>query len=176
MVTPEAKKYLLFTAVFLLYNVIAIPEALGQSCHRESIVAGDFNNDGRPDIAIANFCRNNVSIFLWTKDGLEFVQDFDLNGSPVSILAAHFGYDGNLDLATGNTNPNTVAVLLGNGDGSFLPPIHFTIPREVLSISAADFNNDGLVDIIVRVPDALCILLGDGRGTFSPPVCFPFKT
>ena len=34
-----------------------------------AIVAGDFNGDGRTDLAIANYCANDVSVLLGNGDG-----------------------------------------------------------------------------------------------------------
>src|ERR1700674_3738612 len=88
-----------------------------------AVVVGDFNGDGKPDLAVANSGSNNVSILLGNGDGtFQPAVNFDAGLSPNSIAVGDFNGDGRLDLAvlqTGNpTNSvaGAVSILLGNGD------------------------------------------------------------
>jgi hypothetical protein len=97
-----------------------IPNAAANTVH--AIVAGDFNGDGRTDLAVANSGSNTVSVLLGNGDGTFQNQVVYAVGShPVALVAGDFNGDGLTDLAVANQLDNTVSVLLGNGDGTFQP-------------------------------------------------------
>src|SRR5258706_363009 len=80
---------------------------------------GDFNGDGKMDLAVADQSGNSVSILLGNgSGGFAAPASYAVGSSPVSIVAADFNNDGKLDLAVANFGGN-VSVLLGNGHGVF---------------------------------------------------------
>ena len=85
------------------------------------VVAGDFNRDGKPDLATANESSNNVSILLNSGTGTFSVSSttYNVGSSPRVIVTGDFNSDGNNDLATVNYLSNDVSVLLGDGTGAF---------------------------------------------------------
>ncbi|WP_257128602.1 FG-GAP repeat domain-containing protein [Bacillus wiedmannii] len=48
-----------------------------------------------------------------------------------------------------NLVTNNVSILLGNGDGTFQAAVNFEVGQSPEVIIAADFNNDGAIDIAV---------------------------
>ena len=150
----------------------------------EGEAVGDFNGDGKLDVAIANggsakYPGSGVSVSLGNGDGT-FTQ---ANGSPISlgqnlsaIVAGDFNGDGKLDLAVTDFTGNAVFVLLGNGDGTFQSPITTPVGNEPLAISMGDFNNDGKLDLAVANynDDTVTLLLGNGDGTFTQPSGSPY--
>jgi FG-GAP-like repeat/Bacterial Ig-like domain (group 3) len=131
------------------------------------IVTGDFNNDGYPDLAVADD-SGTIQIFLGNGDGTfttgSSIQPFVSGGTGegVSLAAADFNGDGNLDLVV-----NGHYILLGKGDGTFT--VGTPAPNAVGTIAqVADFNRDGLADIVVFSEDSdFTVLLGNGDGTFT---------
>jgi len=63
-----------------------------------SIAAGDFNGDGKIDLAVANSGSNSISILLGNGDGtFQTHVDFATNFAPQSLATADFNGDGHLD-------------------------------------------------------------------------------
>ena len=129
------------------------------------IVSGDFNNDGYPDLAIADD-SGTIQIFLGNGDGTfttgASIRPFVSGGTGlgVSLATADFNGDGNLDLVA-----NGHYILLGKGDGTFT----IGTPTALGGIAqVADFNGDGHADIVVFTGDSdFMMLLGNGDGTFT---------
>lgn len=144
-----------------------------------AITLGDFNGDGRLDLAIANQQDNSVSILLGNGDGTFRAKiDTPTGGvGPVGIAAGDFNGDGRLDLAVVNRGSNNVSVLLGNGDGTFTPAAGSPVPvgAEPTAVVAVDFNGDKRLDLAVanQGSNNLSILLGNGNGTFTPATGSP---
>ena len=83
-------------------------------------MAGDFNGDGRTDLAVANYDSNDVSVLLGNGDGTFQNQvTYAVGTGPDALVAGDFTGDGRTDLAVANYGSNDVSVLLGNGDGTF---------------------------------------------------------
>src|SRR6185436_15329399 len=81
-----------------------------------AVVIGDFNRDGKSDLAVANNSAFTISILFGKGDG-KFTAGgiYDAGMSPQSIAAGDVNGDGKLDLATANSFSNDVSVLLGSG-------------------------------------------------------------
>ena len=83
-------------------------------------MAGDFNGDGRTDLAVVNNGSNSVSVLLGNGDGTFQGQvTYAVGNGPDAIVAGEFSGDGRTDLAVASSADSTVSVLLGNGDGTF---------------------------------------------------------
>jgi protocatechuate 3,4-dioxygenase beta subunit len=135
-----------------------------------SVVVGDFNRDGKADLAVANAGSANVSILLSNGTGsFSAAGDFAAGANPVSIVAGDFNGDGKPDLATANLAANNVSLLLGDGSGGFSAPNNFAAGASPNYIAAADFNGDGKPDLLTANSGAgnVSILLGDGAGGFG---------
>src|SRR6266446_2941391 len=122
-----------------------------------SVAAGDFNNDGRIDLAVANRnCPNNncrtasISILMGKPDGtFEPPVDYLLGGPSIdlAVMTADFNGDGNLDL--GVASGGGVTIFLGKGDGTFQLAGQFSTGNDASSVAAGDFNRDGKLDLAV---------------------------
>ena len=128
-----------------------------------AIVAGDFNNDGKLDLAVTDAGGNAVLILLGNGDGtFQPPVSIPVGDEPLAIVAGDFNNDGKLDLATANSEDGTVTLLLGSGDGTFTEAsgAPYTVGKGPDAIVAADFNGDGKLDIAVS--NSL-----DAKGTVS---------
>jgi hypothetical protein len=139
-----------------------------------AVALGDFNGDGAPDIAVADYTSNDVTILLGDGTG-HFVLSpatFATGVGPKAIVAGYFNGDADPDLATANEGSNDVSVLLGNGHGAFAPAASFAAGGQPKGLASGDFNSDGSVDLVTanELTNDVSVLLGDGTGGFSAPV------
>ncbi|HEY9402457.1 MAG TPA: FG-GAP-like repeat-containing protein [Pyrinomonadaceae bacterium] len=137
------------------------------------VKVGDFNGDGKIDLAVANSASapGNVAILLGDGTGsFGAPTTYAVGSNPVSITSGDFNGDGKLDLAVANNGSQNISILLGNGAGGFAPATNLssggTSPN---SIAAADFGGDGKLDLVVVNGQgaSLVILSGDGAGNFT---------
>jgi hypothetical protein len=119
-----------------------------------SIAVGDFDGDGRPDLAVANFNTATVSVFLGRGDGTfrsAVNYPAGLNNC-YSVVASDFNGDGRLDLAVADYSGGTVQVLDGKQNGTFNPPVVFSLPQNREWLAVGDFDHDGRPDLAVSNP------------------------
>ncbi len=124
------------------------------------VVIGDFNGDGKPDLAAANASGNTVAILLNSTASGAASASFTLAASPAvgsnprGIVIGDFDGDGKPDLATANANSNTVSILLnttapGASGASFTLVASPAVGSYPLSVAVGDFNGDGGPDLAV---------------------------
>ena len=133
-----------------------------------SIASGDFNSDGKPDLAVV---QESLKVALGDGNGgFGPVSVFTTDTGPFSILVADLNNDTHLDLAVANRESDTVSVLLGNGAGGFAPATNYITGSAATSVTSGDFNGDGKPDLAVANDFAnnISLLLGNGNGTFAP--------
>jgi len=135
-----------------------------------SVTVGDFDGDGKLDLATADNDTNGaVSVLLGKGDGsFKVPRNFAVGANPASIVTGDFDGDGKLDLATANAGAASVSVLLGNGDGTFQSALAFPVGTQPQSVTAGDFNGDGKLDLATANEGTsnVSVLLGQGNGSF----------
>ncbi|HEV3221323.1 MAG TPA: VCBS repeat-containing protein [Puia sp.] len=146
-----------------------------------SVELADFNNDGLPDIVLANTADSSVTILLGNGKG-EFSASpgspFFSNRFPNDIAIADFNKDGNLDLGIANTEVSFLTVLLGNGKGQFeqapKSPFKVSSKPHTHGIATGDFNGDGNLDLATDSwgENKILIIFGDGKGNFGGQISF----
>ena len=158
-----------------------------------ALAVADVNNDGKPDVAVANFLASTVTIVLGNGDGTfrpgatydsggifaHTVNFADVNGDGKADMLVGNGAG---NFANGNPTTRTVSVLLGNGDGSFQPGIAYDSgASDLSSVAVTDVNRDKVPDLIVASrcgggncanQGSVAVLLGNGDGTLQDPVTY----
>jgi hypothetical protein len=163
------------------------------------VAVGDFNGDGKPDLAVTNLCASSsdctngsVGVLLGNGDGtFQAAASYGSGGYfAFSVAVADVNGDGKPDLVLANNCSSmgtgcsgSVSVLLGNGDGTFQSAKSYGSAGDygANSVFAADVNGDGKPDLIVAnqcAPSGYCgnggvgVLLGNGDGTFRSAVSY----
>ncbi len=145
-------------------------------------VVGDFNSDGKMDIATANQGSNDVSILIADAKG-KFQNapnsPVKVGKMPRSLAVGDFNGDQKTDLAVGNSASNSISVLLGNGNGQFTatPDAPFKVGLRPIAIAVSDFDGDQKADLVVvdNGADDVSIWLGNGAGSFTQAAGSPLK-
>jgi hypothetical protein len=134
-----------------------------------AVAVGDFNNDGKLDVAWVA----NGTLYVSLGNGKGGFGAPISNGSSLGMkqmVIGDFNGDGKLDLA--GIGYGTLIVFLGNGEGTLTQSYNQVVyDGGIEGLATADFNQDGHLDIYVAGwetgPMYFNIYLGNGDGTFS---------
>jgi hypothetical protein len=194
--TPPGRMRVLSSTILLATGLVVLPAvtplfarpflptpSLQAGGGAARIVAGDFNGDGRGDLAVANGDSpeglESVGLLLGQGGGLfrysGAVFTSSLSGA-VALYGGDFNQDGKPDLLleAGCCPFSLVHVLLGQGNGSFVPVNPFAVTGPAF---LADGNADGRPDLVVAsgsgATSRLQLWIGALNGTFTPLAAFP---
>jgi FG-GAP-like repeat len=134
------------------------------------IATGDFNGDRNQDIAVLDTVRNRVYILAGDGNGtFDATGNFITGGEPFGVAVGNFDNNNGPDLATTNRANGSVTTFfnLGRNTGFTSQP-NVKVGRIPKPIGAADFNGDGLDDLVLvntgaRGTDQLTILLNNSK-------------
>jgi len=150
------------------------PRAVTTSSLANAVVVGDFNNDGRADLATSDHNSNSVTVLLGRGDATFRPPRHYPQVSPWSIVTADFDNDGSPDLATDTINAIPPKVLFNKDDGT--GRFDRAVPVADLGghgfgLVAADVNDDGLADLVGtnEFGDNIVVLVNNGDRTFLAP-------
>jgi hypothetical protein len=144
------------------------------------LAVGDFNGDGKPDIAVAVNPSAGipvVQILLGDgRGGFSYGSAFSLTGGACNFSVTDVNRDGKPDLLVDECG--TFQAALNNGDGTFLlGPLY---GGESGTVVVGDFNGDGFPDVGLTFVNPYCdffikygqigVSFGNGDGTFQAPV------
>jgi hypothetical protein len=154
---------------------------VGNGSNACAVAVGDFNNDGKQDLATAYNISDWVAIRFGNGAG-GFTGSTNVPVGPAShpghgiqpdqVVIGDFNNDGNQDFATANYHTGTVSIRLGDGTGGFTgetPTSEITTGTNAHALAVDDFNGDGKQDLAIAnsSPGTVSILLGDGLGAFT---------
>jgi hypothetical protein len=140
------------------------------------VAVGDLNDDGYPDLVVANALSGTVSIALGLGDGRFYAApSFAVADRPLSMKAHDFDGDKIPDLAV--LLGDRITILLGRVDGTFRGVANFAVGFRPSAFVIDDFDGDTIPDLAVANENSnnISIGLGLGDGTFraAPTVAVP---
>ncbi len=155
-----------------------------------AIAAGDFNKDGKIDLAVLEDCGSakcsqagSVEVLLGGGDGsFQSAASYPVGYSPVSVAVGAITGEKNLDLVVANRCGNdascqsssTATVLLGDGTGKFTPGTEIALGNSPSSIALGNLTGSGLDLVVSQSTDnTVAVLQGNGDGTFRAAVPYP---
>jgi hypothetical protein len=115
--------------------------------------AGDFNRDGKQDLALTQtITDNNLRILVGNGSGgfsSQATLSMGAEAAPRGVISADFNLDGYLDLAASSLEGDNASIFLGSGDGNFNTRKVFAAGDASYLMTSADFDRDGLPDLAV---------------------------
>ena len=138
----------------------AVQQTFATGTAPQSVTAADVNGDGKPDLIVTNSNDDTVSVLLNTTapgastPSFALQQAFATGSYPYSVTVADVNGDGKLDLIVANATGGTVSVLRntaapGASTPSFAAQQTFATGVTPFSVTVADVNSDGQLDLIV---------------------------
>jgi len=170
-----------------------------QGLSPSALAVADFNEDGLPDLAVAYLrCDSQQRqldprgcpeeeragrVVVFFSQGVlgrdrwgfaEGAQRLVVGDFPRSLVAGDLNNDGHSDIVVGNFgsgSKGSLSIFFNDGQGTFRSRPLFSLDANPKDIALGDFNNDGILDIIVAFIGTrrVAILLGDGTGDFAYP-------
>ncbi len=137
-----------------------------------SLTTGDFNDDGKLDVAVANTGDNTISVLLGNGSGSLTLQSpsISVGHDPEAIRAGDFNGDGYSDLAVANYNDGTVTTLLNNKNGTFTATTVSVGSGAGSGPQALAVNGSGsslLLAVANYNDNTVSVLHSNGNGTFA---------
>ncbi|HEU4713142.1 MAG TPA: FG-GAP-like repeat-containing protein [Pyrinomonadaceae bacterium] len=160
----------------------------GTSAFVDDVDTGDFNADGKLDIAVVRSGSNTINILLGNgTGGFTPSSNAPTLVTPVAVIVKDLNNDGKPDVvatssgALGFQRQAYVTVLLNQGGALFSAPVNYPTGDAGGTIGAGDFNNDNHPDLVVTsgfitvgsTLDGVAVLTNDGTGQFNSWITFP---
>ena len=140
----------------------------------------DLNGDGKLDILALGILGADVTVSMGHGDGT-FASgvNYSFPLGARNIVLTDLDGDGHLDvvsttyqISSNSTLSYQVSVLLGKSDGTFGQPRVIVSSIQGSLIDVADYNGDGVLDLVVLNDVGIGILLGQGNLTYKPVVSY----
>jgi uncharacterized repeat protein (TIGR01451 family) len=167
-------------------GTIGAPVSISDSVPLKLLRLGDFNKDGRLDVAAI------ATIYPETSETIDEVHIFlqGTTGKLAAPVAVSLGFqgptdmdvadvdgDGRLDLVVGSGAQGGFTILFGNGQGGFGTPVPYPLGMDSVgrlayatALGVGDIDGNGRIDVALTTSwdDVVDVLLQQAGGTFPP--------
>lgn len=135
------------------------------------ITSGDFDGDGKPDLAVSSYSK--ISVLINNGSGTFGTGTSYPCKSGIGVICGDFNGDGLTDLVA-STWQKGAEIFLNGGGGTFNAPTIVPGLGCAMGLAKADFNGDGKLDVALQTPNGIVCLTNDGSGTFSKTAAYSF--
>jgi len=158
-----------------------ISESYAAGLRPLAVAIGDFNGDKALDVAVVNSGDGTATVLLAQSRRFLPGRTFSAGKEPCDIAAADLDRDGDLDLVIANHETSSFTVLSNDGRARFAPapgsPFATGARPHIHSVTAADFDGDGWVDVAVESADTQEVRLRrGGKSGFGNVIPIPVRT
>lgn len=149
-----------------------------------AVTISDLNNDGRPDLSVANSMSSDVSVLLQSstvRGTFQSAASYGAGTEPWAVATGDLNGDGRLDMAVANFGATSISVILGNPlpnpvAGTLQNAANYAAGSTPLSVATGDLNGDGRLDLALTIygADSVAVLLQSAStaGSFQPAVTY----
>lgn len=131
------------------------------------VCTADFDGDAYPDLAVANWVGNTVAVYLDSETDLVLHGHLAVEDNPTCLACRDLDGDGYDDVVTGHGAAACFTVHLGQGGGAFADAVVYAADGDLFDIDVADFDGDGLPDVVALERYMAHLYRGAGDGTFT---------
>ena len=149
---------------------------LGSGNSPSSIFAADLDGDSDNDLIAVSAFHNSVMVHI--NDGDSTFQDVVYYSvasffvAPQAVFVADLDGDSYNDLAVTSPHADAISILINNGDGTFLPVVHYAVGDYPTSVFAIDLDGDTDNDLAVtsQFSGTVSVLFNEGDSTYQTAV------
>jgi hypothetical protein len=144
-----------------------------------SVAVGDFNNDNRSDIVVANSGIDSLGILFGLENdtfGMEMIYPIGTNSHPQYVITCDINNDNQLDIVSVNWKSNSFSIIMGYGNGTFAEQTIYSTGNMTnpCTIASGHFNKDKRLDLVVanEATDSIGIFFAFNYTTFQTRVIY----